>query len=89
MNISLNTENTLSPLLSAWERTAASSDATGLSARGDVVDLMSQNRQARLLDDAEVEGTLASTLGMIGADPYSALSVHGGLDAARVAALLA
>lgn len=91
MNISLNTNNSLSPLLSAWERNSANaSEAANTSAQsgGDVIDLVSQNRQARLLDDSEVESTLASTLDMIGSDTYNALSVHGGLDASRVAALL-
>lgn len=91
MNISLNTTNTMSPLLSAWERNAASTESADTAvrrSRGDMVDLVSQNNQARLLDDSEVDDTLAATMSMIGSDPYSALSVHSGLDASRVAALL-
>lgn len=91
MNISLNTTNTLSPLLSAWERNAASSEPADTSvrdSRGDMVDFVSQNHQARLLDDSEVDDTLVATMNMIGSDSYNALTVHGGLDASRVAALL-
>ena len=50
----------------------------------DVVSLSSTN----LLADDEVDGVLDDTIGMIGLDPMSALSVHSGLSESRVAALL-
>ncbi len=42
-----------------------------------------------LIADEDVEGVLNETVAMIAEDPYSALHVHSGLDASRVAALLA
>ena len=50
----------------------------------DVVSLSTPN----LLADDEVDGVLNDTMGMIAQDPMSALSVHGGLRASRVASLL-
>lgn len=50
----------------------------------DVVSLSSPN----LLADDEVDGVLNDTMGMISQDPMSALSVHSGLSASRVASLL-
>ena len=93
MNISLATNNTMSPLVSSWERSFSASqpvaqDAAMINndASGDMV---SVRPQARLLEDSEVEGVLDSTLSMISNDIFGALGVHSGLDASRVAALLA
>ncbi len=47
------------------------------------------NVQPTLLADEDVEAVMEETLSMIAEDPYAALHVHSGLDAARVAALLA
>ena len=58
--------------------------APAASPTGDVVSLSAPN----LLADDEVDGVLADTMGMISQNPMGALSVHGGLSASRVAALL-
>lgn len=50
----------------------------------DRVDISPMN----LLRDDEVESVFGSTLGMISQDSVAALSVHGGLNAGRVALLL-
>jgi len=50
-------------------------------------DVVSLNAPDLLADD-EVDGVLDDTIGMIGQDPMGALSVHSGLSASRVAALL-
>ena len=50
----------------------------------DVVSLSSTN----LLADDEVDGVLDDTMSMISQNPMDALSVHSGLSASRVAALL-
>ena len=50
----------------------------------DVVSLSAPN----LLADDEVDGVLNDTMGMISQNPMGALSVHGGLSASRVNALL-
>ncbi len=42
-----------------------------------------------LIADEDVEAVMNETMNMIVEDPYSALHVHSGLDASRVAALLA
>ncbi len=42
-----------------------------------------------LLADEDVEAVMEQTMSMITEDPYAALHVHSGLDASRVAALLA
>ena len=93
MNISLNSNNSLSPLLSAWERNQPSSSAAAATAApetGDMVHVRPQPRpEARLLDDSEVDAVLQSTVDMIGGDIFGAMSAHSGLDAGRVAALLA
>lgn len=41
-----------------------------------------------LLADDEVDGVLDNTMSMISQNPMNALSVHSGLSASRVAALL-
>ncbi len=46
-------------------------------------------QEARLLSDEEAETVLEDTIGILGSDSGAALNVHEGLDAARVAALLA
>lgn len=50
----------------------------------DVVSLSAPN----LLADDEVDGVLDDTMSMISQNPMDALSVHSGLSASRVAALL-
>ena len=50
----------------------------------DVVSLSAPNLQA----DDEVDGVLDDTMSMISQNPMDALSVHSGLSASRVAALL-
>ena len=52
-------------------------------------DVVSVRPAARLLEDDEWEGVLADSVSMIGANPMEAMQAHSGLDAARVAALLA
>ncbi len=42
-----------------------------------------------LLQDEDVDGVMQDTMHLITEDPYAALHVHEGLDASRVAALLA
>ncbi len=42
-----------------------------------------------LIADEDVDAVMQETMSMISADPYAALHVHSGLDASRVAALLA
>ncbi len=42
-----------------------------------------------LLQDEDVDGVMQDTTYLITEDPYAALHVHEGLDASRVAALLA
>ena len=80
MNISgINSSNSFAfPSIEKEE----SASPTALS--HDVVSLSSPN----LLADDEVDGVLADTMGMISQNPMSALSVHGGLSASRVASLL-
>ena len=80
MNISgINSSNSFAfPSIEKEETTSP----TALS--HDVVSLSSPN----LLADDEVDGVLADTMGMISQNPMGALSVHGGLSASRVAALL-
>ena len=80
MNISgINSSNSFAFPSIEKEETAS---PTALS--HDVVSLSAPN----LLDDDEVDGVLNDTMGMISQNPMSALSVHGGLSASRVAALL-
>ena len=80
-------------LLALWD--GRPSDATGGTAQ--VVDYHLRNTMPgfrtediapNLLADDEVDGVLADTMGMISQNPMGALSVHGGLSASRVAALL-
>lgn len=66
------------PTAEKEETTAATSPT------GDIVSLSAPN----LLADDEVDGVLGDTMGMISQDPMSALSVHSGLSASRVASLL-
>lgn len=61
-------------------------EVSGVQDGGDVVHV---RPAARLLEDGEWEGVLGETVGMIAANPLEALQMHGGLDPARVAALLA
>ncbi len=42
-----------------------------------------------LIADEDVDAVMDETLSMIADDPYAALHAHSGLDASRVAALLA
>ncbi len=42
-----------------------------------------------LIADEDLDAVMQETTSMITADPYAALHVHSGLDASRVAALLA
>ena len=66
------------PSIEKDESTAASTPSR------DVVSLSAPN----LLADDEVDGVLDDTMSMISQNPMSALSVHGGLSASRVADLL-
>ena len=80
MNISgINSSNSFAFPSIEKEGTASS---TALS--HDVVSLNAPN----LLADDEVDGVLDDTMSMISQNPMSALSVHGGLSASRVADLL-
>ncbi len=91
MNISSNINQGLVSS-SMWEAGISKGremESTELSATTDQVNLSASAQNPTLLEDHEVEGVLEDTMGMIGDDPYAALHVHGGLDAARVAALLA
>ena len=90
MNIQTLTSYTLSPRTPLERGTVADGQGkpdtyTGAVA-GDVVNLRTP---PRLLDDDEVGDVFGQTLGMIAGNPLEALGVHGGLDSARVAALLA
>ncbi len=55
----------------------------------DSVSISNFSQRAMVLKDEEVEAVLQETVNSITNDPYSALHVHSGLDASRVAALLA
>ena len=66
------------PSIEMDESTAASTPSR------DVVSLSAPN----LLADDEVDGVLDDTMSMISQNPMDALSVHSGLSASRVAALL-
>ncbi len=59
-------------------------NSAAASSAGDVVSLSAPD----LLADDEVDGVLDDTMNMISQDPMSALSVHSGLSASRVASLL-
>ena len=74
---SIEKEETASP-------TALSHDVVSLSAPN----LLADDEVDGVLADDEVDGVLADTMGMISQNPMGALSVHGGLSASRVAALL-
>jgi hypothetical protein len=80
MNISgINSSNSFAfPSIEKEENAAP----TALS--HDVVSLSAPN----LLADDEVDGVMSDTMDMISQNPMSALSVHSGLSASRVAALL-
>lgn len=66
------------PSIEKDESTAASTPSR------DVISLSAPN----LLADDEVDGVLDDTMSMISQNPMDALSVHSGLSASRVAALL-
>ncbi len=81
-----------------WDNTKNSgeaSNAASLSAQNaptevvDSVHMRTANMEPMLIADEDVESVLQETTQMISDDPYAALHVHSGLDAARVAALLA
>lgn len=75
----INSANTFAfPTIEKEENTSATASSH------DVVSLSAPD----LLADDEVDGVLNDTMGMITQDPMSALSVHSGLSASRVAALL-
>ncbi len=96
MNISSNVNNGLVHT-STWDNgTMAQTQAKGREAETaeladitDHVNVSTSGHTPTLLEDHEVEAILQDTLETIGNDPYAALHVHSGLDASRVAALLA
>ena len=94
MNINLSSP-TNALMAAPWERKATvagqEADAHGteisqMSQKGDQVRL---GTMPTLLEDHEVQGVLDETMTMISNDTYAALHAHSGLDASRVAALLA
>ncbi len=57
--------------------------------KSDSVSISNFPQNATLLSDEEAETVLQETVDNIKSDSYSAMFVHSGLDASRVAALLA
>ncbi len=55
----------------------------------DSVQTRQASKEPTLIPDEDVDRVLAETIQYIFDDPYAALHVHSGLDASRVAALLA
>ncbi len=80
-----------------WDTMKSSTEAqnqqgTAHSVPTDVVDsvqMRAASMEPTLIADEDVDSVLEQTTQMISDDPYAALHVHSGLDASRVAALLA
>lgn len=69
------------------ELTGSSSSA--YTSQGDQVRFNSNYAEATFLDDTEVESVLEDSMRYITGNPESAMYAHQGLDASRVAMLLA
>lgn len=89
MNISTVGHQQAAHLFSVWERAAQVGPLAMDQAAQSIGDTLSLRRPARLLDDEEATTTLEETLWMIRDSAYDALGAHSGLDAGRVATLLA
>ncbi len=82
-----------------WETTKPASveprqtqpaDAHDASVQGDSVHVnASGTAQPTLIADEDVASVMEETVSMIAEDPYAAMHAHSGLDASRIAALLA
>ncbi len=74
-------------------RSEARSEENANYSQGDSVHMSNaapvSGYEPTLLEDDEVDGVMQETMYLITEDPYAALHAHDGLDASRVAALLA
>ncbi len=85
--------NSLSASTTTWEVISNQNNITSTQqaaqGREDSVQVNNNVHRATLLKDEDVDSVLNATTDSIASDPYSAMYAHSGLDAARVAALLA
>ncbi len=96
MNINTSTTNGMPAVPPLWEQTPATYVENSMENPQPQEDTVRVSgsvngnlQEARLLDDEEAEVVFEETISMLGGDRNEALNVHSGLDAARVAALLA
>ncbi len=91
MEVTSSNANGLSGIAVLWEQNQRQTQATQEDTikQEDSVRVSHFPQNATLLSDAESEVVLQETMDSIKSDPYEAMFVHSGLDASRVAALLA
>ncbi len=91
MEITGSNASNVSAMATLWEQghrqAPVSQDST--IKQEDSVRISSFPQSATLLSDDEVDTVLQDTMNSITSEPHEAMFVHSGLDASRVAALLA
>ncbi len=93
MDINTNNTNAVSSFRILWEQGANQSQTaqnqTSSTISEDSVRISNFPQDATLLSDDEATSVLNETVDTIKNDPHTAMFAHSGLDASRVAALLA
>ncbi len=89
MEVTNNNIINLNTMPTTWEQSPRQVSQDNAIQQQDSVRVSNFPQNATLLSDAEAETVLQETVHSITSDPYAAMHVHSGLDASRVAALIA